>query len=76
MKAITTNTHQIVSVTEDIAVSVREQSTASNDIAARIRRIARMSETSDAASAATHSEAQTLQRAAGELRGTMRKFQC
>ena len=76
MRAITSNTQQIVAVTEDIAVSVREQSNASNDIASRIERIARLSETSDAASASTHAEAQALQQVAGELRGAMRRFQC
>jgi len=76
MKAITTNTRQIVAVTEDIAVSVREQSKASNDIAARVERIARMAETSDAASASTHGEAQSLQQVAGELRGAMQRFRC
>ena len=76
MRAITSNTQQIVAVTEDIAVSVREQSNASNDIASRIERIARLSESSDAASASTHAEAQALQQVAGELRGAMRRFQC
>ena len=76
MRAITSNTQQIVAVTEDIAVSVREQSTASSDIASRIERIARLSESSDAASASTHAEAQALQQVAGELRGAMRRFQC
>jgi methyl-accepting chemotaxis protein len=76
MKAITSNTRQIVAVTEDIALSVREQSTASSDIASRIERIARMSEASDAASAGAHREAQALQQVAGELRGAMQKFRC
>jgi len=76
MRAITSNTQQIVAVTEDIAASVREQSTASSDIASRIERIARLSESSDAASASTHAEAQALQQVAGELRGAMRRFQC
>jgi len=74
MKSITTNARQIVSVTEDIAASVREQSAATNDIASRIERFALVSETSDAASAAAHGEAQALQEVAGELRNAMQRF--
>jgi len=76
MKAITRNTRQIVAVTEDIALSVREQSSASSDIAALIARIARMSEASDAASAVAHREAEALQQVAGELRGAVQKLRC
>jgi len=74
MRAITCNTQQIVSVTEDIAASVREQSAATNDIASRIERFALLSETSDRASAAAHVEAQALQQVAGELRSAMQRF--
>ena len=73
---ITQDTRRIVDVTHDIALSLKEQSAAANDIAVRVERIARMVETADALCATTHHDAQTLESTAQELRRALGHFQC
>jgi methyl-accepting chemotaxis protein len=63
-------------VTHDIALSLKEQSAAANDIAARVERIARMVESADALCDTTHREAQTLESTAQELRRALGHFKC
>ena len=76
MGEITQGTRRIVDVTHDIALSLKEQSAAANDIAVRVERIARMVESTDALCDTTYRDAQTLESTAQELRRALGQFRC
>ena len=76
MGEITQGTRRIVDVTRDIALSLKEQSAAANDIAVRVERIARTVESADALCDTTYRDAQTLESTAQELRRALGRFRC
>ncbi|MDA0191243.1 MAG: methyl-accepting chemotaxis protein, partial [Proteobacteria bacterium] len=66
MLAINDGAQRVVGVVTDISSALKEQSTVSNDIAANVENIARMSEENSAASRATAETAGRLEALAGE----------
>ena len=59
---------------EEIAISVKEQTTAANDIAKNVEQIAQMTEENQAAVNETTSAARTLEQLSSQLMGEVAKF--
>jgi methyl-accepting chemotaxis protein len=74
MLAINDGAQRVVGVVTDISSALKEQSTVSNDIAANVENIARMSEENSAASRATAETAGRLEALAGESRRAIARF--
>jgi methyl-accepting chemotaxis protein len=65
---------QVVGVVNDISSALTEQSSASNDIAAQVEKVAQMTEENSAAAAETSSAANNLQELASDMRATVSRF--
>lgn len=65
---------QVVGVVNDISSALAEQSSASNDIAAQVEKVAQMTEENSAAAAETSSAANNLQELASDMRTTVNRF--
>jgi len=65
---------QVVGVVNDISSALAEQSSASNDIAAQVEKVAQMTEENSAAAAETSSAANNLQELASHMRATVNRF--
>jgi methyl-accepting chemotaxis protein len=65
---------QVVGVVNDISAALTEQSSASNDIAAQVEKVAQMTEENSAAAAETSSAANNLQELASDMRATVNRF--
>jgi len=65
---------QVISVVNDISAALAEQSSASNDIASHVERVAQMSEENSAAAGETASAANHLEQLAGTMRSAVSRF--
>jgi len=65
---------QVINVVNDISAALVEQSSASNDIASHVEKVAQMSEENSAAAGETASAANHLEQLAGTMRSTVSKF--
>ncbi len=65
---------QVIKVVTDISSSLVEQSSASNNIATNVEKVARMSEENEAAASQTASEVLHLERLAEAMRGAVSRF--
>ncbi|MBT0961506.1 methyl-accepting chemotaxis protein [Denitromonas iodatirespirans] len=74
MQAISGGTQQAVAAVNEISSALREQSVASNEIAANVERIAQMSEENSAATRQAHATAAQLQALADSTLNAVRAF--
>ena len=65
---------QVVHVVNDISAALAEQSTASNDIAGQVEKVAQMTEENSAAAAETSGAANHLEQLAADMQATVSRF--
>lgn len=68
------NSHQVMTVVNDISAALNEQTKASQDVASSVERIAQMAEENNRAVEEAAHAAQQLQQLAGDLHATVRRF--
>ncbi len=74
MEKIKSGAVRVVRSVRDISAALKEQSTASNEIAANVEKIAQMAEENNAAVAGTTATAHELERLAAGLQGEVRRY--
>ncbi len=74
MEKIKSGAERVVRSVNDISAALKEQSAASNEIAANVEKIAQMAEENNAAVAGTTATAHELERLAAGLQGEVRRY--
>lgn len=75
IKAIRDSAEAVVAQVSEITGSMREQSSASQEMAQQVDKVAQMSEENSGAAVATAAEGQRLRKLGGELEDAIRRYQ-